>query len=297
MNRAACFLCCLECDSYSTGNDEYCCKCERCGHFCISRTASVDKSLEGDWRLMAATRQAHEAGERLDLHTGNIDAVRRAHQGTTVSTKIRKVLEYVGRHTTPGSQWKMALNLDYPLFDARGEVEAAFLLRYCGALEYLEGTEQSVRLTVKGWGFLEPETTGIPGLAFVAMSFDQSLEMAYDSGIRAAIEDDCGLTSRRVDRVHHNEKICDKIMAEIRLAQFIVADFTLQRAGVYFEAGFATGLGRPVIWSCREDDFGNLHFDTRQYNHIKWKDPQDLRDQLADRIRATIPGSLKPSVS
>jgi hypothetical protein len=49
------------------------------------------------------------------------------------------------------------------------------------------------------------------------------------------------------------------------------------------------GLGRPVIWTCREDDRKKVQFDTRQYNHIFWKDPNDLRIKLADRIRATIP--------
>lgn len=92
----------------------------------------------------------------------------------------------------------------------------------------------------------------------------------------------------RIDLLQHNEKICDKILAEIRSCQFIIGDFTLQRAGVYFEAGFAMGLGRPVIWTCREDDFENTHFDTRQYNHIVWDTPEDLREKLTNRIRATI---------
>jgi len=96
----------------------------------------------------------------------------------------------------------------------------------------------------------------------------------------------------RIDRVHHNEKICDKIVAEIRTCQFLIADVTLQRAGVYFEAGFAMGLGRQVIWTCRDDDLKNVHFDTRQYNHIVWKEPGDLRMQLADRIKATIPSTI-----
>ena len=37
---------------------------------------------------------------------------------------------------------------------------------------------------------------------------------------------------------------------------------------VYFEVGFTKGLGIPVIWTCREDDFDDLLFDTKQYNHI-----------------------------
>jgi len=31
------------------------------------------------------------------------------------------------------------------------------------------------------------------------------------------------------------------------------------------------GLGRQVIWTCRDDDLKNVHFDTRQYNHIVGK--------------------------
>ena len=119
------------------------------------------------------------------------------------------------------------------------------------------------------------------------MSFDPSLTDAYQLGIEPAVMD-CKFDPIRIDLIHHNEKICDKIMAEIRLAQFVIADFTCHRGGVYFEAGFALGLGRSVIWTCREDDLINTHFDTRQYNHIVWATPPDLRAKLVDRIRATI---------
>jgi hypothetical protein len=62
------------------------------------------------------------------------------------------------------------------------------------------------------------------------------------------------------------------------------------RGGVYFEAGLAQGLGLPVIWTVHKDNVDNLHFDTRQYNHIVYIDPQDLRVQLYNRIAATIRG-------
>jgi nucleoside 2-deoxyribosyltransferase len=71
----------------------------------------------------------------------------------------------------------------------------------------------------------------------------------------------------------------------------LVADFTCEpdkiRGGVYFEAGFAMGLGIPVFWTVR-DTTKDIHFDTRQYAHIVWKDAADLRKQLADRIAAVI---------
>jgi nucleoside 2-deoxyribosyltransferase len=62
-----------------------------------------------------------------------------------------------------------------------------------------------------------------------------------------------------------------------------------QRGGVYFEAGFAMGLGKLVIWTCHEDDVEKLHFDTRQYNHIVWTDATDLKEKLMLRIEATLP--------
>lgn len=151
-------------------------------------------------------------------------------------------------------------------------------------------------MTVKGWERLEPPIgRGIPGRCFIAMSFDPSLNEAFLLGIEPAVRE-CGFRPIRIDREHHNEKICDKILAEIRLAEFMVADFTLQRPGVYFEAGFAMGLGRPVIWMCREDDFENTHFDTRQYNHIRWSTAMELRAKLTDRIRATVSVSTDASL-
>ncbi|MDA1051804.1 MAG: hypothetical protein O3C40_15165 [Planctomycetota bacterium] len=65
-------------------------------------------------------------------------------------------------------------------------------------------------------------------------------------------------------------------MSEIRKARFLVADFTKHRNGVYFEAGYAIGLQIPVIWLCREDEMGRVHFDTEHFNHIVWKDATDL---------------------
>ena len=94
----------------------------------------------------------------------------------------------------------------------------------------------------------------------------------------------------RIDQKEHTNKIDDEIIAEIRRARFVVADFTHggggARGGVYYEAGFAHGLGIDVIFTCREDKFDALHFDTRQYNHISWSSPEELKNALKNRIFA-----------
>ncbi len=149
-------------------------------------------------------------------------------------------------------------------------------------------------ITVDGWTRLEEIESSVPApstQAFVAMWFDTELEDAWDNGIRKGIED-AGYTPVRIDEKEHNDKICDLIIAEIRRSRFVVADFTHgdtgARGGVYFEAGFAGGLGLDVIYTCRQDQKDKIHFDTRQYNHILWRDSTDLREKLSNRICATI---------
>lgn len=114
------------------------------------------------------------------------------------------------------------------------------------------------------------------------------MDGVYASGIQPALEA-TGYKPVRIDKHEHNEKIDDRIIAAIRSSGLLVADFTGHRGGVYFEAGFAMGSGLPVIWTCRSSDIQAAHFDTRQYNHIVWSDPDELRDRLIQRIEATLP--------
>ena len=101
-----------------------------------------------------------------------------------------------------------------------------------------------------------------------------------------------GFRPLRIDRKEHVNKIDDEIIAEIRRSRFLVADFTCHpgspRGGVYFEAGFALALGKPVIWTCRNDLIEHVHFDTRQFNHIVWASAEDLAERLRNRIGAVI---------
>jgi hypothetical protein len=135
--------------------------------------------------------------------------------------------------------------------------------------------------------------------AFVAMWFSKDTEEAYHQGIVPGVAD-AGYRAFRIDQKEHANKIDDEIVAEIRRSRFLIADFTcgvvdtaggpagIPRGGVYFEAGLAQGLNMPVIWAVREDQIGLVHFDTRQFNHITWTDPADLRVKLYRRVAAVL---------
>ncbi len=151
----------------------------------------------------------------------------------------------------------------------------------------------SVWLKEKGYARLaELESKAVDSSqAFVAMWFDGSMDTIYEQGIAPGIED-AGYKPFLISQKEHNDSITDQIIAEIRRSRFLVADFTCgddgARGGVYYEAGFAKGLGLEVIFTCRKDLEKKIHFDTRQFNHIFWETPADLRKALKDRIGATI---------
>ena len=173
--------------------------------------------------------------------------------------------------------------------------------------QYYGGERRCKRLTPAGMERLEELQTNAMNSeqAFVAMWFDESVADAYEEGIWPAIEES-GYKPLRIDRKEHIRKIDDQIISEIKRSRFVVCDFTCEliecdgekkafpRGGVYYEAGFAQGLGIPVIWTCREDHLEHVHFGTRQFNHITWNTPEELRKKLRNRVDAVMgDGPLK----
>jgi hypothetical protein len=294
-----CPLCNLIANSvHSTDGDHV--KCANCGEFNVVRTllrtafAAKDKKDLLPY-LSAHTRQATEREETITLDTANWKNYALLHQNTPVSRKLIKLLELTAERSKPAGSPVRFSHTDAPLVDAKNENELAYLLEQLDRMGYLESVKSVDRgiyiLAAKGWEKLEATSfAGKPGKCFVAMSFDDSLDQAYERGIKLAIEVDCKMEAINLKHVLHNEKICDKIIAEILTSQFLVADVTRASQNVYFEAGFAMGLGRPVIWTCHAGTFDqDVRFDTRQYGHIPWKSADDLRLQLTNKIRATIP--------
>ena len=190
--------------------------------------------------------------------------------------------------------------------ESTNEVELHYLLEYLLGRGWLKTTREepgliNVLITIEGYGRLA-ELTEIENVktvssqAFVAMWFDDTLLDAWTIGIKPAIEN-AGFNPVRIDNQEYIEKIDDRIIAEIRKSRFIVADFTQgsggARGGVYYEAGFAHGLNIPVFYTCKKDSMKHIHFDTRQYNHIDWESPEELRERLTNRISAVMIGGSR----
>ena len=286
--------------SYELQSDVYAAKCSLCGHY---RFTSTPSSLRDALRthspsmpLACALRQAWEAGSPLTLSPEIIDQLIANHGRPSVPANLDRLLGHIaGQLAGVNDKAILRLENDFPVIDATDGEELRTYLSWLVAenlvnVDDLRAPVMSVWLLKEGWKRIRSDNRpgGAPGTCFVAMWFDSSMTEAYEIGIKPAIETDCDLKAIRIDRVEHNNQITDEIMAGIRGAEFLVADFTGHRAGVYYEAGFARGLGRTVIYTCREDSFDKRHFDTSVINHIVWKDPADLRTKLANRIKATV---------
>lgn len=122
---------------------------------------------------------------------------------------------------------------------------------------------------------------------FIAMWFSEEMENARRDGLEVGVRN-AGYKPHRVDDEHHIDQIDDRIIADIRRSRFVVADLTGHRSGVYYEAGFARGLDKPVFYTCRDDQKDGIHFDIRQFNCVMWKNPGELAQLLQSRIEAVL---------
>lgn len=276
--------------------------CDRCGKYSITTTAQV--MVESDqprYRLISWIRDLNEQGaEPPEINSFVLKNIESGLPKYSPSEKQLILLKNIERMTTfPGQTVNIVPRLDYPLAWALNQEELIYYLRnlverFLLKLDEEENEEISdlsniVEITASGWEFLEKNKriASISDQAFVAMSFSPDLKEIWEGAIKQGIEK-AGYKAYRVDSKPHSDRIDTKIMTEIKNSRFLVADVTHQRQGVYFEAGYALGLGLPVIWSCRKDDFKNIHFDTRQYNHIRWEKKEDLQEELYNFICAII---------
>ncbi len=183
------------------------------------------------------------------------------------------------------------IDVNYDSFNAQKQLnEKINILSESGLLKQtsiLGDNQVAYTLKTKAWDIVQEIQSKMiyTSQAFIAMWFDDSMHNARDK-IRQAISD-CGYLPVLIDEKEYNSFIVPEILYEIQKSRFLVADFTGDRGGVYFEAGYAKGLNKDVIMTCK-DGYFNPHFDTKQINHIVWKNEEELYERLVKRIRSTV---------
>ncbi len=156
-----------------------------------------------------------------------------------------------------------------------------------------------ITLTFEGWERyhqLKRQSTSGPR-AFMAMQYndpilDEKVFPKFKSEAEAA-----GFELVKLTEVSRAGSIDEQLRVEIRRARFLVADLTHDNSGAYWEAGFAEGLGKPVIYTCEKSIFESrgTHFDTSHSHTILWDadDPVKAARDLKATIRATLPDEAR----
>lgn len=291
----------------SDSGNIYYVQCNYCGSFEIKGHQLIgllsdkqnmpNNAHEPDLDMCIVLRHVTSGSQRpIELTEKNYNEVKESIRIPTDPLEVLDLLMmYCGRNATRFNVGIIIPKTDIPLLYIHDDNEMDSILVMAMETDYIGQYHSDLKsftfsLQVKGWERIKylREFNSESKQVFIAMKFgDPELDKVYQEAIVLAVEQ-CNFHPFRIDRLHHNDKICDRIITEIKQSAFVIADFTGQRGGVYFEAGYALGLGIPVIWTCREDDFKNLHFDTRQYNHIKWSEISKFRNELKYRINATI---------
>lgn len=163
--------------------------------------------------------------------------------------------------------------------------------QFIGGVAYVD----EVGLTLDGWEIYEAEKQGkfSGSFGFLAMQFgDSELEKFVKEVIKPTIK--VGLDFDLVDmRDIARAGVIDNIMrAQIRDSAFVIVDLTHDNSGAYWEAGYAEGLGKPVIYICERSKFdeAQTHFDTNHCTTVIWSidEPDHFKSELVATIRRSL---------
>lgn len=315
--------------------------CKRCGYIYLTQEAAEDFESEGysadDKAAISITLRSNWEREGRRSPTRKLTSTDLKHivsqfprldpieKMSYVLTSLDKSSKYVGSKITVNA------GDDYPLYYCKEPAEIIAILGLLLKEEFTSAPESinpHNNLTITAKGYQRLREIKRPNLdsrfCFVALWFTPEMNNVFDKAIKPAIEFvETGETIPRyqavkIDNVEHVNDINDEIIAQIRRSRFMVCDLSGYRGGVYFEAGFAHGLGLKVIYTCRKDwtkeeiltdSSGNevsvlfdseggqievkkegVHFDLAHRNRIEWEPDklEDFKTKLENRIRAVI---------
>lgn len=262
--------------------------------FAVSRKALVTyRNGFPQQHLISAWIRAQQTDDEPPFLTmERVDSILQLPRLSVPEKQLRLLRHIASKTEDPGLPVVIDFQNDPPVAHAKSSRELKYLIGELGKRGYSsqEQAANDVGLIVRtaGWEYLEEQGKRAKHQqAFVAMSFDTSMTGLWTTAIHPGVRL-AGYQSYRVDQEPHIDRIDARIIAAIRDSSFVIADVTMHKHGVYYEAGFAQGLGLPVIWMVRESDLPGVHFDTRQYAHIMWNAYDDAREKLTNAILAVM---------
>jgi len=294
--------------------------CPRCGDYWLDSQVEhhLSSVLQQDNRKIACIshwiRTKNEALRRskpnrtpiVTLTNELIDTILRQPSPTPAEQADKFVLWLGSKIPSPGEKIQVKPSTDISIIGAQTPRGLVLVIRHlidselitCNK-DFVPLDQAHISLSFKGWQYYEKIKQGDINSrkAFMAMKYgDEQLDKIVDDVFKPAVKQ-TGFDLVRLDDRPKAGLIDDRLRVEIQTSRFLIADLTHDNLGAYWEAGYAEGLGKSVIYTCEKSKFEKdpPHFDTNHHLTIPWdeKNPQEATEKLKATIRATLPEAAK----
>ncbi|MFA5016532.1 MAG: hypothetical protein WC504_03230 [Methylobacter sp.] len=300
-----------------SGRDETAFSCHQCGNFVLSGTliatlpSILQKNKNADVKISHALRMMQRVNKKVELSTSTIDAILEKPLPRP-QEQADLLIRWIAEHSdSPGDQVSLDPIEDHlSIIGAKTEEGVVLVLSHLikvgfvngELIKYSDGTKGSgeLALSFDGWNYYETLLKG--GVtyrkAFMAMQFgDPDLNAVLENVFKPSVKMS-GFDLFKLDDAPQAGLIDDRLRVEIQSSDFLIADLTHANNGAYWEAGYAEGLGKPVIYTCEKEQFDSpqkTHFDTNHHLTVVWDKnaPELAGDLLKATIRATLPQLAK----
>ena len=293
--------------------------CDTCGQYVLSKelwTDVLSPESHGGRRLsdVCRARLSHrlitgattDPSKRLMLTRDYLDRfIARGCPGPTPGEQAINIIKYVGNEISQSG--KRIDNFPTGFYAIIGAPNPEFADELTAELvsqgiltglvsESIGGYNiADIGLTLGGWDRFEAEKRGLQAgnYGFIAMKFDDAeLDPFIETVVKPTVREGIGYDLVDMRDVARAGLIDNIMRAQIRDAAFVIVDLTHDNSGAYWEAGYAEGLGKQVIYICKKAKFdeAKTHFDTNHCTTVLWS--PDSGDDFRQELIATIRRSL-----
>jgi len=280
--------------------------CTNCGEYIITQEAQMEalskigKDESKRARASHQIRKRQSNDEQVKLLSSDIEVLTNSELPSIIEQADNLLRHFAARTKEPGRWLRIAAPEEW--IGITGSISkdgVNALLSYLINERYIvssDNKDPNFSMTVRGWVHYEEiqKQAKDSTIAFMAMKFGvPELDQIVEDIFRPAVTQ----TGFRLQKLTDEQKaglIDDQLRLQIRRARILIADLTHANNGAYWEAGFAEGLGIPVIYTCKQSVFDDEktkpHFDTNHYLTVVWN-PDNI-EEAAKKLKATIRATL-----
>lgn len=303
-----------ECHSLASAYDAQAFDCSVCGRFAITPKLALEfldhEHPKVTRQLLAVmshnSKSANRRGAKQLWKTYDVEAlIESGCRLPSPSQQVTNALRYIGDAVLESGEPLADLPPDFRSTIGAMSRDAAdrlvMQMKEAGLIDAISAGEMGrshyameIEPTLSGWAQFERERVGLVAgrYGFIAMKFgDPVLDPFVSTVVKPAVT---SIGYELIDlRDVAQAGIIDNVLREqIRDAAFVLVDLTHANNGAYWEAGYAEGLGKPVLYLCERDVFNakSTHFDTNHCTTVLWQAdaPANFTAELVATLRRSL---------